>query len=198
MKDYVLGSGTAPDITFEKPEFDASKFLTKMVDKELPEKSGPDKGGKGEFKDDGSVVKPEVPDPNAKKEEPGADAKPGKEPSKLKEKKKKAVPDAKAQQEAVVLFQNGAKKLEVVKGPMSKGDLRKALDGIEKSVPGIKYNITLDGSQWRVTASAKGVDNPKPFKVSAIVTDEDRKEEAKPEKTDTITAALSEIDVEGK
>ena len=198
MKDYVLGSGTAPDITFEEPEFDPEKFITKMVDKELPDKTGADKGGKGEFKEDGTVVKPEIPDPNAKKEEPGEEGKPGKEPSKLKDKKKKEIPDAKAQQEAAKLFQDGAKMLEAVKGPLSKGDLKKALDGIEKSVPGIKYHIKLDGDQWKVTASAKGVDNAKPFKVSAVVTDEDRKEEAKPEQTDNITAALSEIDVEGK
>ena len=198
MKEYVLGSGTAPDITFEKPAFEPEKFLTKMVDKELPDKTGADKGGKGEFKEDGTVVKPDVPDPNAKVEEPGGVAAPGKEPSKLKDKKKKAPPDAKTQQEAAKLFQDGAKMLESVKGPLSKGDLKKTLDGIEKSVPGIKYHIRLDGDQWKVTASAKEIDNPKPFKVSAIVTDEDRKEETKPQKTDTITAALSEIDVEGK
>ncbi len=202
MKEYVLGSGIAPEIEFEKPKgFDPSKFLTTMVDKQLPDKTGDAKGGQAGFKEDGSVAKPEVPDPNAEKKDKkaaGAELKAGKAPSKLKEQPKKPLPDPKAQQEAALLFQNGAKKLETIKGPLSKGDLRKELNGIEKSVPGIKYSSKLDGEKWVVTASAKGVDNPKPFKVSAIVTEEDKKEEGKGDKKDNIAAALREIDTEAK
>ena len=198
MKEYVLGSGTAPEIEFKEPEFDPSKFMTKMVDKELPDKTGATKGGGGQFKEDGSIVKPDVPDPNAQPAEPLTEGKPGKEPAKFKEKKKKKEPDAKAQQEAALLFKNGAEKLQNIKGPISKGDLRKQLDIIEKSVPGIKYHVRLDGNNWKVTGSAKGIDNPKAFKVSAIITEEDKKAEAQEAKADTITAALHEIDVVGK
>lgn len=201
MKDYVLGSGTAPEIEFKKPEFDPSKFMTKMVDKQLPEKTGDAKGGQAGFKEDGSVAKPEVPDPNAEekdKKADGAELKAGKAPSELKEQPKKPQPDPKAQQEAALLFQNGGKKLETIKGPLSKGDLSKELHAIEQSVPGIKYSSTLDGEKWVVTASAKGVDNPKAFKVSAIVTEEEKKEGGKGDRKDDIIAALREIDTEAE
>jgi len=200
MKDYVLGSGTAPDIEFKKPEFDPSKFMTKMVDKELPEKAGDSKGGKGEFKEDGSIAKPEIPDPNAVAADVGAGGKQagGAKVSPFKDKQKKPQPDAKAQQEAMLLFSEGAKKLVAVKGPLSKADLRKELDKIEVSVPGLRYQVRLDSNHWKVTSYAKGVDNPKPFRVSAIVTDEDKKEEHKEATLDTISAALQEIETEGK
>jgi len=196
MKEYVLGSGTAPEIEFKEPEFDPSKFMTKMVDKQLPEKSGAGKESQGSFKEDGSIADPEVADPKADKtgKGKGADLKDGKGASALKDDGKKTPPDPKAQQEAALLFKDGAAKLENVAGPISKADLGKKLYSIEKSVAGIKYQIKLEGNDWIVTASAKGI-NAKPLKIAAIVTDEDKEAEGK---RDSIDAALGEIDQEGK
>lgn len=196
MKDYVLGSGVAPEIDInKKPQFDPGKFMTKMVDKELPEKSGAGKEAQGTFKDDGTVPPHEVTDPHA--QAPKDPSLKGPEPPPLKEGVKKPPPDPAAQKEAARLFDEGAKKLKNINGPITKADLRKDLDNIEKSLGGIHYSIALDGDKWAVTASAKGIDNPKPYRVGAIVTDADKMQDGK-DKSDNIGSALEEIDIEGK
>jgi hypothetical protein len=191
MKDYVLGSGVAPDIEFKKPEFDPSKFMTAMVDKQLPEKTGGAKDGKGAFKDDGSVPPPEVGAKDGKKEGEGDPKLPAGPSSKVGT--KKPPPSPEDQKQAAEIFKTAAPRLEGIKGPITKADLKKDLNGIEHSVKGIHYNIKLNGNEWVVVPEAKGIES-KPVHFAAIVTEEDKKAET----TDKIEAALSEIDSEGK
>ncbi|HEY2721158.1 MAG TPA: DUF4157 domain-containing protein, partial [Chitinophagaceae bacterium] len=175
IKDYVLGSGDVPEIEFKKPEFDASKFMTNMVDNNLPDKAGEDGPGKGDFKDDGTATKPDVPDKNAGKK--GADKESPKGKKDVSTKPTKAKPDPKAAQEAGKIFQDAGKQLEQAhpKEPITKADLRAKLNEIEKKVNGIRYDIRLAGEQWEVSSSAKGIDNDKHVKFGATLTDEDKK-----------------------
>lgn len=196
LKNYVLGSGNVPEITFKKPEFDPSKFMTNMVDDKLPDKAGDGGTGSGSFKEDGSVEKPALPDkkkPKADKEQAGKDkpkkgvppAKPGKDKT-----------EKKADPETVKLFQTaGAKLTAAVKEPVTRVDLQKKLNEIEASSKGIKFTIQQEGSKWVVSSAANGINNPKPVKFAALLTDADKKGDGK---HDTIEAALGEIDKEGK
>ncbi|MBC7421947.1 MAG: DUF4157 domain-containing protein [Ferruginibacter sp.] len=196
MNDYVLGSGVVPDIEFKKPEFDPSKFMTNMVDKTLPDKSGAGKEGKAGFKDN-QMPPPPVPDAKPKKGEKAEGPKTAKGITPKGLPAKKPTPDPKAQQDAIELFKRAAPKFTAIKKPITKGDLKKELDKIELEVKGIKYSIALSGNQWVVTSSAKEVNNPKPVNFTAIVTDEDKKE-GKDGKKDDINNALAEIDIEAK
>ena len=162
LKDYVLGSGNVPDITFKKPEFDASKFMTNMVDDNLPDKKGEGGKGSGAFKEDGSVKKPEVPD----KKKPKADAaqagkgkpKKGAEPA---VKPGKAKTDKKSDPEAVNLFKEAGTKLKSagVKVPVTRSDLQKKLTEIENSTKGIKLGIKPEANKWVISGTAKGITN---------------------------------------
>ncbi len=193
LKDYVLGSGNVPEIEFKKPEFDASKFMTNMVDDNLPDKSGGAGGGKGEFKDDGSAKKPDVADKKPKKQPEGKPAAPGKKDAPGKP--AKAKPDPKAAAEAGNIFKAAGSQLTKIKDPVSKADLRSKLNDIQKAVSGITFDIKLDNDKWVVSSTAKGINNPKPVKYKAILTDTDKKGDGK---KDNIESALQEIDKEGK
>jgi Domain of unknown function (DUF4157) len=201
LKDYVLGSGVAPEIEFKKPEFDPSKFMTKMVDKELPDKTSAGKPGQGTFKEDGTVTKPEIPDPKKKdtgKEDKGL--KPGQKQTPKSTTGKKPIPDEKAKKEAGEIFRKAALKMKEIKQPITKADLKRQLDAIEHSVKGIHYDIKLEGAKWFVTPNASGVFS-KSVEIAAIVTEEDKKEGDKKDKQgkkENIQSAITEIDVEGK
>jgi Domain of unknown function (DUF4157) len=195
LKNYVLGSGNVPEITFKKPEFDPSKFMTNMVDDNLPDKKGDGGSGSGSFKEDGSVTKPPLPDkkkPKADKAEAGKEKpKKGVPPSKQgKDKKEK-----KADPETVKLFEAAGAKLKGVKEPITRIDLQKKLNEIENSTKGIKFTIQQEASKWVVSSTAKGMNNPHPVKFNAVLTDADKKGDGK---KDTIEAAVAEIDKEGK
>lgn len=195
LKNYVLGSGNVPDITFKKPEFDPSKFMTNMVDDNLPDKKGEGGTGAGSFKEDGSVTKPPLPDkkkPKADKAQAGKD-KPKKEAPPAKSGKNK--PEKKADPEAIKIFEAAGAKLKGVKEPITRTDLQKKLHEIEASTKGIKFTIQQEGTKWVVASTAKGMSNPHPVKFNAILTEADKKGEGK---KDTIEAAVAEITTEGK
>ena len=192
VKDYVLGSGEVPEIELKKPEFDASKFMTNMVDNNLPDKTGGDGPSFGSFKDDGTITKPEVPD-KKKEAKKGGDKKPPKGKKNVPTKPPKSKPDPKATQEAGKLFQNAGKQLQKIKEPISKADLHTKLNEIEKNVSGIKFDIKLIDDKWEVSSSTKGINNDKTIKFKA--SDADKKGDGK---KDNIEAALQEIDKEGK
>lgn len=196
LKNYVLGSGNVPDITFKKPEFDASKFMTNMVDDTLPPKSGEGGKGQGAFKEDGSVKKPELPDPKkakADKAQAGKDKpKKGATPP---AKGAKPKTEAKSDPEAVKIFEAAGAKLKgAIKEPVTRADLQKKLTQIENSTKGIKFNIQQEGDKWKVTSTAKKINNPHPVSFTALLTEADKKGSGK----DNIEAALQEIDKEGK
>lgn len=158
VKDYVLGSGNVPEIEFKKPEFDPSKFMTNMVDDNLPNKSGKGGDGKGAFKEDGSVKKPVVPpkknpaklQPANKGGKKGAGAKAG----------KSGKPNADAAKAAANTkqLQLAAKKLNALKskGPFARGDLDKELAVIRAQASGASFDVQAKGAKWRVTPKPVG------------------------------------------
>jgi hypothetical protein len=154
VKDYALGSGVAPEIELKKPEFDPSKFMTSMVDKTLPDKSGGQGSGQGTFKEDGSVPKPTVP---PKKPEPKkVDAKPGKKGAPPKGGKSGA-PDPKAakDQDATKTLKSSLDALKS-KAPYSKTELDKALAAIKGKVKGVSFTVQAQGEKWIITPSGGG------------------------------------------
>ncbi|NEW83835.1 MAG: DUF4157 domain-containing protein, partial [Mariniphaga sp.] len=157
VKDYVLGSGQAPEIEMKKPEFDPSKFMTSMVDKTLPEKSGGKGEGQGKFKEDGSVPKPDV---TPKKPAPKApDVKPGKKGVTPKGDKSKA-PDPKAAKELETgkMFKKASDLLGTLKGkePYTRADLDKELSKIKGQVSSLELDVKQKGDKWAVTPKAGG------------------------------------------
>ena len=158
VKDYELGSGKVPEVKLKKPEFDPSKFMTSMVDKNLPEKSGKKDAGQGTFKEDGSVPKPEVPPkkPSPKK----ADAKPAGKKGPPPKGGKSANPDPKAEKDKqnTKIFQSAAKPLAELKGkgPLTKANLNGELTKIKASVKGIDFDVQVKGEKWLVIPKAGG------------------------------------------
>ncbi|HBA90027.1 MAG TPA: hypothetical protein DCZ75_19130 [Geobacter sp.] len=157
VKEYVLGSGKTPEIELKKPEFDPSKFMTSMVDKEIPDKSGGKDKSSGTFKDDGTVPPPVVPPkkPAPKKGEPlppkkGAPPKGG----------KSAKPDPKGPKELETgkMLQAAAKPLSALKakGPFDRSTLNKELEQIKATVKGISFGVQAKGENWVVTPKAGG------------------------------------------
>lgn len=150
VKDYVLGSGKVPEVELKKPEFDPSKFMTNMVDRTLPDKSGGKDAGQGSFKEDGTVPKPVVA---PKKPEPKkAAAKPGKKGPAPKA-GKSGKPDKKAEtdQVATKALKTGLDGLKK-NAPYSKPELDKALGALKTKVKGVRFNAKPVGDKWIVTA----------------------------------------------
>jgi hypothetical protein len=157
LKDYVLGSGTVPEIEMKKPEFDPSKFMTNMVDDNLPNKSGKGSDGKGSFKEDGSVAKPVIPPKkNSAKTQP---TNLGKKGGALKGGKSDK-PDANAAKDAANSknLQIAAKKLNTLKGkgPFARGDLDKELAAIKAQASGVSFDVQAKDAKWLVTPKAGG------------------------------------------
>jgi hypothetical protein len=157
VADYELGSGKVPEIQLKKPEFDPSKFMTSMVDKTLPEKSGGAGAGHGTFKEDGTVPKPVVP---PKKPAPkAAAAKPPKKGAPLKG-GKSASPDPKAAKEkqSGKILQSAAKPLGALKAKeaLTRGELDKELAKIKAQVSGIEFGVQVKSGKWLVIPKAGG------------------------------------------
>ncbi len=158
IKEYTLGSGKTPEVELKKPEFDPSKFMTNMVDRTLPDKSGEQRPGQGTFKEDGTVPKPVVP---PKKEAPKkADAKAGVKKDAPPKVGKSAAPDPKAgkEQEHGKVFQKAAKALSALKGkgPLTQVGLTQELAKIKAQVRGIDFDVQHKELKWVVTPKAGG------------------------------------------
>lgn len=157
MKEYVLGSKKIPEIELKKPEFDSSKFMSKMVDNDLPGKSGKAGAGQGSFKEDGTVKKPEIPPkkPAPKKAE-------GKAPKKLPAPKagKSAKPDPKGVKEKdnAKLLQKASKLLAALKGkgPFSRSELNHEIEKIKSQASGIAFVIQQKENKWLVKPKVGG------------------------------------------
>ena len=204
VKEYVLGSGKVPEVEFKKPEFDGSKFMTNMVDKKLPEKSGGAKEGGGTFKEDGSVPKPPADVPAPKKgagdKDKGKgkpDAKGGKKPPLDPAKGKK---DDKGKQKDLEMLQNAGKDLEAIKGTsLTRAELDKKINGIKNKAKDVTFNVVAQGDKWAITPSCNG-QTGKVIRIAANLKPEDKKkeEDKKDGKKDDINSALAEIHAEGK
>jgi hypothetical protein len=157
LKEYELGSKKVPEIELKKPEFDPNKMMTKMVDDELPNKSGGKDAATGSFKDDGSVPKPTVP---PKKPEPKkADTKPPKKGAQPQG-GKSAVPDPKGEKEQAIgkTLQTAAKPLAALKGkaPFTRPLLNDELGKIKRQVAGVDFDVQVKGVNWLVAPKAGG------------------------------------------
>jgi len=157
LKDYELGSGKVPEVELKKPEFDPSKFMTNMVDNNLPDKSGGQAGGQGTFKEDGSVPKPSVA---PKKPEPKkADAKPSKKGTPLPT-GKSANPDSKAEnaKSSMKLLADAAKQTTSLKAkaPFAQADLTKELAKIKGQVSGVDFSVKPKDEMWAIKPKAGG------------------------------------------
>jgi len=194
LKDYELGSGKVPEVELKKPEFDPSKFMTNMVDNNLPDKSGGQAGGQGTFKEDGSVPKPSVA---PKKPEPKkADAKPSKKGTPLPT-GKSANPDSKAEnaKSSMKLLADAAKQTTSLKAkaPFAQADLTKELAKIKGQVSSVDFSVKPKDEMWAITPKA-GDKTGKPFELSA----KDAKEVGKQDKSgklDERTESEKERDV---
>jgi hypothetical protein len=157
VKDYVLGSGKVPEVELKKPEFDPSKFMTNMVDRTLPEKSGGQAAGQGSFKEDGSVPKPVVP---PKKPEPKKAAAPAPKKGTPPKGGKSGAPDPKAakDQDSTKILKSAATALKSLKGkePFTRSALDKELSVIKKQVGGVDFDIQSKDTKWSVTPKAGG------------------------------------------
>jgi hypothetical protein len=166
VKDYELGSGKVPEIEMKKPNFDPSKFMTSMVDKNLPDKSGGPGAAQGSFKEDGSVQKPVVP---PKKPAPkSAPSKPIKKGAPLKGGKSMS-PDQKAakDQQTTKIFESAARPLAALKNgeALTRSALDKELAKIKAQARGIAFDVKVKGAKWAVTPrvgekSTKNADIP--------------------------------------
>ncbi len=185
VKEYVLGSGTVPEIELKKPEFDPSKFMTSMVDDKLPEKSGAKGSGSGTFKDDGSIPPPTIPPKKPAPKKP--EAKPTKKGKTPPAGTKSAKPDPKAakDQETAKIFQAAAKPLGSLRsgGPFTRAMLDAELGKIKGSVKGVTFDVQAKGENWVVTPKAGGKSaKPVPLKGKGI--DKDAKEGKKDSRSD--------------
>ncbi|WP_239031698.1 hypothetical protein [Geomonas diazotrophica] len=198
VKEYVLGSGTVPEIELKKPEFDPSKFMTSMVDDKLPEKSGAKGSGSGSFKDDGSIPPPTIPPkkPAPKKPEPKPTRKGTPPPAGTKS----AKPDPKGakDRDAAKMLEAAAKPLGALRanGPFTRAMLDAELGKIKSSAKGVTFDIQAKGDNWIVTPKAGGK-AAKPVQLKGKEIAKDAKDGKKETRTDAqkqadLEAALSE------
>lgn len=166
VKDYVLGSGTVPEIEFKKPEFDPSKFMTNMVDDNLPNKSGKADSAQGSFKEDGSIVKPDIP---PKKPAPQLNKDKSKKGLNKVGKGKSATPAS-----AGIKDQNELKELKTAlnnlksKEPYSKTEIDKELNNLNKRFKQAAFSYRKAGEKW-ILEQTRGINKKKKNAVSLAI-----------------------------
>jgi hypothetical protein len=204
--EYVLGSGKVPEVTFSEAKFDGAKFMTDLVDDNVPAKSGAgDKEKQGKFVDGGAAAAtppagaapPAAPPgkaggPPAKDAAGGAPGGKGKGKDKDKEKDKE---DPQAMKNFAAAMQQ-VKALEQHK-PMTRDEITAAVESIKKqhNIPTI--SVAPQGTDlWMVTGSMKGMPNKQSVKVKAIIGPDDDKEKtgADKEKQQQLDLAVHDIE----
>jgi Novel toxin 15 len=196
VKDYVLGSGAVPEIELKKPEFDPSKFMSNMVDKTLPDKSGGPGSGKGSFKEDGSVPKPIVP-PKKPTPQTAAGASPKKGPALKGGKSGAPDPAAEKGKANTRILQSAAKPLAALKGKgaLTRGGLDQELAAIKAKVSGVNFDVGSKGAKWLVKPKAGG-ESGKGIELGAkeINGKEEKPDErSEQEKSADLTKAIAEV-----
>jgi hypothetical protein len=166
VKDYVLGSGKVPEIELKKPEFDPSKFMTSMVDKTLPDKSGGRDVGQGTFKEDGSVQKPVVP---PKKPAPPKQAKKAGKKASPPNAGKSGKPDPNSGKEKDIgaNLKKAASLLGNLKGKYSREELHTELGKIKGQMKGVEFDVQEKPGKWAVTPKAGKKPGKKAIELSA-------------------------------
>ncbi|SFD74093.1 protein of unknown function [Chitinophaga sp. CF118] len=162
--DYVLGSGKVPDIKFTDANFDGSKFMTDLVDDNVPKKSGADKKDKqGKFVD-GGAAKPakggKVPPP----------AKPGSKPVPVPKSGGKGKDKGAGKLDEMKNFAEAMKKVKALEGhkPMTRAEITSTIEAIKNqyNIPGIIV-IPQGNDRWKITGSLAGKKNKQSVYVPA-------------------------------
>jgi hypothetical protein len=172
--EYVLGSGKVPEITFGKADFDGSKFMTDLVDKQVP--SGGGKGTQekpGKFTDGGAAgatPKPAAEPPGGKGDKKAA---PGKGGGKKDKKGKDADKNDELKQMDAAM-----KKIKALEGgkAMTKAEITSAIEKI-KAQHKVPITFKAKGSDaWEVSINVKGKGSKQPVKVKANMKPGDEKD----------------------
>lgn len=206
--EYVLGSGKVPEVSFSEAKFDGAKFMTDLVDDNVPKKGGAgEKEKPGKFVDGGAAPAAPAagtPPPGAAAGKPAAGGAPGKGGAagggKGKGKDKGA---EKADPDQMKNFAAAMQKVKALEGhkPMTRAELTAAIEGIKKqhNTPGITFEPK--GDVWMVTGTIKGKPNKQSVKVKADMKagdDKDTKgvDKEKEKKLDLAIADVKKIDTE--
>lgn len=193
--EYVLGSGKVPEISFGKADFDGGKFMTDLVDKQVP--SGGGKGTQdkpGKFVDGGAAGATPKPAPPPKGGDKGGDKKaPGKGGGKGKDKKGK---DADKNDE-LKQMDAAMKKVKALEGgkPLGRAEIAAAVEKIKREHK-VSVSFKEKGSDaWTVTLVAKGKGSKQPAIVKRKKEDDNKaKDPKKQAKLDAGIKALKDED----
>lgn len=214
--EYVLGSGKVPEIKFGEAQFDGQKFMTDLVDDNVPKKGGAGKGDKqGKFVDGGAGGAaapgaggkgaagkggPGGKGPGGKGDAPkGPAPKPagGKGGGKGGDKKPKGeekMEDMKNFAEAM----KAVKSLEQRTKPMTREEITTAVESIKKRFKVSSISVAPQGTEWWIiTGSLKGKPNKQSTKVKALMSPGDEKEPKgkDKEKQKKLDVALNDLKV---
>lgn len=192
--EYVLGSGKVPDIKFGEVNFDGQRFMTDLVDDNVPQKGGAGKGDKqGKFVDGGAGgAAPGAGGPGAAapgkgggKQAPGGKGDAPKAPAPAaggkggkggKGKDKEGgdkIEDAKNFAEAM----KAVKSLEQRTKPMTRDEITVAVEGIKKRFKVRTISVAPQGTEWWiVTGTLKNMPNKQAVKVKADMKPGDEKD----------------------
>lgn len=194
--EYVLGSGKVPEITFGKADFDGSKFMTDLVDKQVP--SGGGKGTQekpGKFTDGGAAGA--TPKPAA--EPPGGKGDKKAPPGKGGGKKDKKGKDADKNDE-LKQMDAAMKKVKALEGgkPLSKAEVTAAVDKIKK-----EHKVTIAVKEqgtdtFILTLNAKGKGSKQPAKVKRKKDDDKQPQNTDPKKQKKLDQGIKAIKDEDK
>lgn len=173
--EYVLGSGKVPEVSFSEAKFDGAKFMTDLVDDNVPKKGGAgEKEKPGKFVDGGATSAAPAagtPPPAAAPGKPATGKAPGKGgaggPGGKGKGKDKGTD--KADPDQMKNFAAAMQKVKALEGhrPMTRAELTAAIEGIKKqhNTPGITFEPK--GDVWMVTGVIKGKPNKQSVKVKA-------------------------------
>jgi hypothetical protein len=195
--EYVLGSGKVPEITFGKADFDGGKFMTDLVDKQVP--SGGGKGTQekpGKFTDGGAkgaTPKPAAEPPGGKGDKK---APPGKGGGKGKDKKGK---DADKNDE-LKQMDAAMKKVKALEGgkPLGKAELTAAVEKIKKEHK-VAITVKEQGTDtFIVTLNAKGKGSKQPAKVKRKKGDDKAPQNDDPKKQKKLDEGINTLRSEDK
>lgn len=190
--EYVLGSGKTPEISFGKADFDGGKFMTDLVDKQMPAGGGKGTQSKaGKFSDGGAAGAALKPAADAKGGDKGGKKGAPAKGGKGKDKKGK---DADKNDELKQM--NAAmEKVKALAGgkPLGRAEITAAISKIKSQH---KVAITLDdkkSDEWIVTLNAKGKGSKQPAKVKRKKEDDKNASADTPEKQKKLDMALKAL-----
>ncbi len=191
--EYVLGSGKVPEISFGKADFDGSKFMTDLVDKQVPSGGGKGTQSKaGKFSDGGAGGATPKPADTKGGDKGGGKKAPGKGGGKKDKKGKDADKNDELKQMDAAM-----KKVKALGGgkPLGRAEIAAAVEKIKKEHK-VSVSFKEKGSDaWTVTLDAKGKGSKQPAVVKRKKEDDNKaKDPKKQAKLDAGIKALKDED----